>query len=49
MSRDVPVSSAELYSNEHQPLLAGDTVQRSGFVAAGSKEGCVSYKRQGAR
>jgi hypothetical protein len=44
---DVPKS--ELYSSEHQPLLAGDTVQRSGFGAAGPKEGCISYKRQGAK
>ncbi|CAI8048052.1 hypothetical protein GBAR_LOCUS26545 [Geodia barretti] len=43
---DVP--NSELYSNEQQPLLAGDTVQKSGFGAGGPKEGCTSYKRQGA-
>ena len=44
-----PSLSADLYSDEHKHLLSGQNLQRSGFGATGPKEGCTTYKKEGAK
>ena len=39
----------DIYSEQEQPLLPDHTVQRSGFAGAGPKEGCITYKKEGAK
>ena len=50
LSRDMPGLTHNIIqadSDDHRPLLTH--VQRSGFGAAGPKEGCTTYKKEGAR
>ena len=40
----------EDYSGEEdEPLLGRQTVQAEGFGAGGPKDGCTSYKKEGAK